>query len=138
MTTTPRPTAELHPTVTDEAVNMQRTEGLLHLSPIFLPKECKDTFALRTLNRFKKDDQWVPEGSYLVIDPHDRVIADGRLMVFFIHGCFDMRRCNVADRVWLERVAKQTDIPPIILTKDDAHRACVGWVSMILPKPDKP
>lgn len=105
------------------------------LSKKMLPDRCNDLFSLRTINSFKHNDEWVKEGSYLVVNPHDRTISEGRLMIFFVHGMFDMRRCHVGEQVWLERASKQTNNPPIILTKEDAFEACVGWVQSIMPRP---
>ncbi len=124
-----------HPTLTDEHVNIERIEGMLHLSPAILPEECREPFALRTLNTFTRDGQKIAEGSYLIIDPHDRTITEGRLMVFFVHGAFDMRRVHIGDKVWLQKLSGKGTFPPIILTAEAAHKACLGFVSMILPSP---
>jgi len=126
---------ERHPLIDDERFQIDRTEGLLHLSRAILPKQCKEgTFSLKTLSAFKSNDETIGEGSYLIIDPDDRVVADGRMMIFFVSGMFDCRRCHVAECVWLEKPSKK-ESPPIILTKEDAYKACIGHVSMIMPVP---
>lgn len=137
MTHPARPSAVLHEIMRDDRFYNERVEGMLRLSKSYMPNGYDGEFSVRTANKFKNGDMTVEEGSYLVIDPKDRVIADGRLMLFFFNGCLDMRRCNVGERVWLEKPSDK-NVFPAILTKEDAHAACVGFVSKIIPIPKFP
>lgn len=125
---------ELHKILKDDSFYNDKIEGLLRVSRTYLPSGYDGNFSLRTKNRFQNGDKVIEEGSYLIIDPKDRVIADGRLMVFFINGALDVRRCNVGERVWLERPSDKNSFP-VILTKEEAYEECVGFVQTIIPIP---
>lgn len=129
-----RPKAERHELLRDERFGIERTEAMLRVSKFYVPKECSDIFSLVTKDRFQDGGKTIEKGSYLIIDPEDRYIRNGRLMIFFINGIFDMRRCNVGELVWLERLS-DPKLPPIILTREDAFNACMGFVYKIIPLP---
>jgi hypothetical protein len=119
---------------TDELKTMQ-PDYMLRCSLEALPKDTHDIFALSTDRDFTTPDGAnVPKGSYLIVDPKDTTLQDGRMMIFYIGGGFDLRRCNVGELIWLERLSNG-GTPPVIVTRKAAEQSCLGFVSMILPKP---
>lgn len=115
----------------------ENPEAMLQCSRHYVPKDPKGIFALKTRSTIHHDGKYVKEGSFIIVDPKDCVLADGRLMVFSINGMWHLRLCRIENEtVWLEsKAGKKTDKPPIVLTKKDAENHVVGFASMLIPLP---
>ncbi len=108
--------------------------GYVTVSPKIV-KYVDGMFALTTRDAITYEGQKLKAGSYMIIDPSDKTLADGRLMLFALGvNCEPHLRVTERQgkRIILRSLAGN---PPIVLHKDDFKPCCKGFVSMIIPAP---